>query len=125
MRKKILICEDDPDIIELLNLVFIKDYDLKAVRSINDIHSLVTRTEPDLIIMDLWIPLIGGEAAIQQLKEHEETKDIPVVIISASDKIENVYRKTNATAYIPKPFSVSHCRTVVNEILAAKYQENK
>lgn len=121
MRKKILICEDDPDIIELLNLVFVKDYDLKAVRSINDIYALVARTKPDLILMDLWIPLIGGEAAIQQLKDHEDTKDIPVIIISASDKIENVYLKTSATAYIPKPFSVSHCRAVVNDILTAKY----
>lgn len=117
MRKKILICEDDPDIIELLNLVFVQDYDLKSVKSINDIISLVKHVQPDLILMDLWIPLIGGEAAIQQLKGNDATKNIPVVIISASDKIEQVYKKTNAAAYITKPFSVIHCRTIVNEIL--------
>lgn len=117
MKKKILVCEDDRDIIELLNLVFINDYDVKSVRSINDIVSLVTNTKPDLILMDLWIPLIGGEAAIEALKNNDETKNIPIIIISASDKIEQVYKKTNAAAYITKPFSIAHCRSVVNNIL--------
>ena len=38
---------------------------------------------PDLILMDLWLPQIGGWEAIRQLKAHEKTKDIPIVVLTA------------------------------------------
>lgn len=115
MKKRLLICEDDKDIVELLTVILKDNYDVKSAEKIDDIVTLVQAMAPDVILMDLWIPSIGGEEAILRLKGNSDTQAIPVILISASDKIAEVYKKTKADAYISKPFSLNDCRMLISK----------
>ena len=63
--------------------------------------------QPDLILMDLWIPEIGGEKAIETIKQNEATKNIQVLIFSANADIKDICKKVNADGYVEKPFTVN------------------
>ena len=57
--------------------------------------------------MDLWIPEIGGEKAIEIIKQNEATKNIQVLIFSANADIKDICKKVNADGYVEKPFTVN------------------
>ena len=57
--------------------------------------------------MDLWIPEIGGEKAIETIKQNEATKNIQVLIFSANADIKDICKKVNADGYVEKPFTVN------------------
>ena len=63
--------------------------------------------KPNLIIMDLWIPEIGGEKAVTMIKENSATRHIPVLLFSANAEIKEVCKKINADGYIEKPFNIN------------------
>ncbi len=108
MKKTILIYDDDPEILLLCKAILSRfDYTpetlIKCDNIVNDIQSF----KPDLILMDLWIPVIGGEKAIAIMKQNEESKHIPVLIFSANVDIKDISQKVGADGYIEKPFTVN------------------
>lgn len=118
--KKILICEDDEEIVELTKIILGDNgYDTVVLRMCgNDIVSRVRDIKPDLVLMDLWLPEIGGEKAIELLKADPLTKDIPVVVFSACNQADIIARKLNAEGCIPKPFTIDFFEGTVNELIA-------
>lgn len=124
MKKKILICEDDTDILELLEVILGPDYNVVGVNRVENILNVVAKHEPDIILMDIWIPTMGGEAAITALKSMPTTSKIPVIFISANDKIVDVTTRAGGDAFLKKPFDIKECRALVKELLEKK-QVNK
>nr|WP_254447404.1 adenylate/guanylate cyclase domain-containing protein [Ruegeria sp. HKCCA5426] len=61
----------------------------------------------DLVLLDLMMPDINGYDVLTRLKEHDDWRDIPVIMISALDEIESVARciEVGAEDYLPKPFN--------------------
>lgn len=107
MKEKILIYEDDKDILILCETILAKHGFETASRTecetiLNDIES----THPDLILMDLWIPGTGGKKAITILKQNEQTRHIPVLVFSADSDIAEIGKKVNADGFIEKPFAI-------------------
>jgi len=82
---RVLIVEDEKPIRELLN-DFLTDEGYVTLLAENGEEGVeIARTEhPDLILMDLMLPLLSGLDAIRSLKEDHETRDIPVVVMSAN-----------------------------------------
>ncbi len=70
---------------------------------INDIETM----KPDLILMDLWIPKMGGEKALDLLHENPACKDIPVLFFSANDEIHTISKRAGANGYVQKPFDIT------------------
>lgn len=56
--------------------------------------------------MDLWIPEMGGEHAVNLLKGNADTKDIPILLFSANDAIQEISDRLKADGYISKPFDI-------------------
>jgi CheY-like chemotaxis protein len=107
MNKCILIYDDDPEILFLCHKILGKNQYRVETRPrcenvINDIASI----KPNLILMDLWIPEIGGEKAISMIKENPATRYIPVLLFSANAEIKELSKKINADGYIEKPFDL-------------------
>ena len=119
LTKKILICEDDEDIVELTRIILGgHGYEIFVLKMCgNDIVCKVRDIMPDLVLMDLWLPEIGGEKAIQQLKAHPDTKDIPVVVFSACNQAELIAQRLKADGCIPKPFAVDFFEEKISEII--------
>ena len=70
--------------------------------------------------MDLWIPKIGGEKAVQIMRENPVTKNIPVILFSANDDIEKICEGINASAFLKKPFEISDFKKIIAEWISKK-----
>lgn len=108
MQAKILIVEDERDIVELLryNLQeagFKTDY----VRNGADALQRAIATPPDLILLDLMLPEVDGLVVCRLLKSDPRTKNVPIVMLTAKIEEEDRVKglELGADDYIPKPFS--------------------
>lgn len=118
--KKILIAEDDPDILELLTIVLEDSgYDVEICTSGKDVLATARRIRPQLILVDLWIPGLGGEEVTKTLKLDLDTSKIPVILVSAQHDLQAVAQRIGADAYLMKPFDLDHLL-----VLVQKFSEN-
>lgn len=117
--KRILICEDDQEIIELTTIILgLTGHQVYVFKSCdNEIVQKVKNIKPDLVLMDLWLPEIGGEAAIRQLKSDSFTSSIPIIVFSANNSASEVARRVKAEGCITKPFSITCFEDTVSAML--------
>jgi two-component system cell cycle response regulator DivK len=107
MKKTILIYDDDEEILLLCRTILKKfGFETKTKPECDAIIDDVKSLKPDLILMDLWIPGLGGEKAVSTVKRDEELKDIPILLFSANPDIKQIANKVSADGYVPKPFEV-------------------
>ena len=130
MPSKVLIVEDDPDIVDILSYN-LKQADLK-VTSVPDGSSAlaeVKRRLPDLILLDLMIPKVDGLEVCRLLKGEPETKNVPIIMITAKgEEVDRIVGlELGADDYIIKPFSprevVLRVRSVLKRSVANSQKE--
>ncbi|MBC7509195.1 MAG: response regulator [Ferruginibacter sp.] len=108
MKKNILIYDDDQEILLLCKAILSKyNFVVETLSTCENILTDIQKFNPHVILMDLWIPQIGGEKAIEIIKQNETTKQTPVLIFSANADIKEISEKVNADGYIEKPFTIS------------------
>ena len=105
--KCILIYEDNQEILVLCKTILTRNHyhvetRLRCENVINDIDTI----QPDLVLMDLWIPEIGGEKAVSLMKENPAICNIPVLLFSANADIKDICKRINADGYLEKPFDI-------------------
>ncbi|WP_374461626.1 PleD family two-component system response regulator [Chryseobacterium taeanense] len=106
-KKKILIFDDDTTILEVISIIFEENgYQVEISETSHDILERVANYKPDVILMDNWIPKIGGVEATKLLKSHEEFKDIPVIYVTANNDIVALAKQAQADDYVAKPFNL-------------------
>lgn len=116
MSKKILIFEDDEQLVELLNLILkIKGCQVIHKTNCNNILEVIRQEMPDLILMDLRIPDIGGAEATRLIKADESIKNIPVIIVSADIRTKETATLSGADGYIVKPFEISYFEEIIDK----------
>ena len=130
MPSKVLIVEDDPDIVDILSYN-LKQADLK-VTSVPDGSSAlaeVKRRLPDLILLDLMLPKVDGLEVCRLLKGDPETKNVPIIMITAKgEEVDRIVGlELGADDYIIKPFSprevVLRVRSVLKRSVANSQKE--
>src|SRR5438105_3501484 len=108
MKRKVLICDDDIEILEVCSLILRKkDFEVSTLTNCESIFTSLKELKPDIILMDLWIPEMGGEAATLKLKADPLSRQIPVILFSAHNELESICRKTEANDFLQKPFTIS------------------
>jgi len=118
MKKTILIYDDDEDILLLCKTILTKyDFVVETLSKCDNIIADIEHLKPDLILMDLWIPVLGGEKAITLMKENEQTKHIPILIFSANTGIKEISKKLSADGYVEKPFTINTFIETINKSL--------
>lgn len=116
MEKCILIYEDDPEILFFCKKFLSKNqYRVETLSRCENVINDIAALKPDLILMDLWIPEIGGEQAIIMIKENPATRHIPVLLFSANTEIKEICKKINADGYIQKPFDINTLRETIQQ----------
>ncbi len=102
-----MIYEDNQEILLLCSLILTKHgYRAVTMPRCEDVLSDMERIQPDIVLMDLWIPEIGGERAITLIKQNPATRHIPVLVFSANTDIKAICKKINADGYLEKPFEI-------------------
>ncbi len=105
--KKILLVEDDPDILESVEVTLrMKDYEVATFSQGKGVYDYVRQNRPDLIVMDVMMPPPDGYEVCRQIKSDLETKKIPIILLSARTQKNEIEKGFDAGAdrYIPKPF---------------------
>ena len=120
---KILIAEDDQDIRELVVLTLqFSGFDVVSVED-GSLAVEKAKTEAfDLILMDVRMPRMTGYEACRRLKELEETRNIPIIFLSAKGQEQEIQTGLNAGAadYILKPFAPDTLINTINNVLRSE-----
>lgn len=103
MPKKILIVDDDPDILEVTSMILeTKGYEVSTSGDGNNI----TEVMPDLLLLDIWMSGKYGSDICRELKASEKTRQIKIIMISANRDIAEIASECGADGYISKPFKM-------------------
>lgn len=119
-QARILIFDDEHDILEVTELALGRYYKVKGCDNVSKPVDLAKSFKPDLILMDIWIPEIGGEEATRLLKSDEDTKDVPVVMFSANQEIQDIAGRAGADGFIKKPFNLKALKEYIDTLLSIK-----
>ena len=114
-KRTLLICDDETDILEVLSIALSDRYHVKTLSRIDDIEQQVLEINPDIIMMDHWIPEIGGREGILRLKQFKDTKKIPIILFTASNDVQSILKETKADGFVSKPFSVKDLKDYLGE----------
>ncbi|MDY0904992.1 response regulator [Pedobacter sp. CFBP9032] len=116
--KKILICDDDEGILDMLEMVFEDSpYTIIAEQNSLNVKGLVESQSPDLVVLDLWMPVLSGDQVLKILRKNPSTEDLPVIIISASREGQQIASKAGASGYISKPFDFDELMNMVDRLI--------
>lgn len=126
-KKNVLIYDDDQEMLFVCKVILERqNYHVETRERCENIIQDLIELKPDIILIDLWIPSIGGEKAVSLIKNNEDTKHIPVLLFSANDEIEKIYKRTNANGYLKKPFEISALTQIIKaNILEKKLKEGQ
>ena len=117
MSKRILICDDDDDILSICTYILEeKGWEVHTRTHCNDILKLVEEVHPHVILMDNWIPDLGGIIATQTLKNVEKYKAIPVIYFSANNDIKTLAKTAGADTFLAKPFDIEELERVIASV---------
>jgi CheY-like chemotaxis protein len=121
--KKILIVDDQIEVRELVDITLrVSDYEILQAENGEEAIKVALQEKPDLIIMDIIMPgVIDGIEATRILKNSDQTKGCPVIILTSRDqeKIKEKGLKAGADDYFVKPFSPLDLIQKVEEVLGA------
>jgi DNA-binding response OmpR family regulator len=119
----VLVVDDEPHIVNLIKLSLQDDFDVITANSGNEALIKAKEEQPDLITMDIMMPGMSGFEVVEELKKWEDTKNIPVVFLSAKDKLKDMYSgmELGAEDYITKPFEPEE----LNKRLKQNLENNK
>jgi two-component system alkaline phosphatase synthesis response regulator PhoP len=119
-KGKILVVDDEIYIVHILDFSLgIEGYEVMTALDGEQALAKVAQDKPDLIVLDIMMPKLDGYETCKALKSNPETKDIPVILLSAKGR--NVDQKVGfevgADDYITKPFSPRKLVERINAIL--------
>ena len=120
--KNILVVEDNHAILDVITLILQSEaYKVTGLNKSADMMSHIDSVKPDLIILDIMLPDADGRELLKQLRSEENTKDIPVLMISARYTAENVeHGPFKPNGFLAKPFDIDELLDRIEGILAGK-----
>jgi CheY-like chemotaxis protein len=119
-RKKILVIDDEPELIKAVE-IRLKSIGYEVALSYDGRAGIDKAKEikPDLILLDLVMPIMDGYVVANELKDDPETKHIPIIILTASRRkdLKARCRELGVASFIMKPFETSDLLNMVKAIL--------
>ena len=104
---KVLIVDDEPDIVDIIEILLKKKgYEVFAAYNAKQCFEILKNKRPDIILLDIMMPDMDGMDVCNEIKNNNETKDIPVVMVtvkSAEEDIKKCFREARCDGYIVKP----------------------
>jgi DNA-binding response OmpR family regulator len=123
MPKKILIVDDEPSIIVPLQFIMEQNgYEILVAFSGEEAMEVVARHRPDLILLDIMLPVVDGFEVCQRVRENPDWKDIRIVLVTAVGTEADMTKGLDlgADAYVTKPFANADLIAKVKELLECR-----
>lgn len=120
MAQNIIIIDDNQDNIKLASLILLKEgYNVFSALCVKDGIKTMKEHGVSLILMDIMMPYIDGIEGIKHIKQEEELRYIPILILSAISTKEYVLKALNAGAddYLAKPYNLKDLVAKIKELI--------
>jgi len=120
VAKAILVADDDPDILSIVSMSLeTQGYTVYKAANGREAVDLAKHHHPDLVLMDMMMPIVSGYEAVAELRADAATRDITIVGLSAKAMATDMERATDVgiDGYITKPFRIAQVLTVVESYL--------
>ncbi|MBN1903072.1 response regulator [Candidatus Sumerlaeota bacterium] len=117
-RQRIMIVDDEDDIRKIIGYSLINNFEITEAVDGLDALEKIERYEPDLIIMDVMMPLMNGLEASQAIRESSRFSDVPIVFLSGLSTKKDMEKGylSGADLYLPKPFEPSRLAGIVSNV---------
>ena len=119
-KAKVLIADDEPFNVEVLEQALDEtDYQVITAANGQEAWEKIQSEQPDLILLDLMMPIMDGFAVLAKVKEDSMLRDIPIIIVSAEQDSKSVVKgiKQGAEDYLTKPINTAQFVHKVKEYL--------
>ncbi|MCA0133463.1 response regulator transcription factor [Winogradskyella alexanderae] len=119
--KKIVIVDDEPNIVMTLEYTFKKhDFEVYIARDGSEALQILKDVIPDVIILDVMMPKVDGYQTLKIIKENNKLNNTKVVFLTAKNKASDIEKglKLGADKYLTKPFSVKKIVSEIKELVA-------
>jgi two-component system, cell cycle response regulator DivK len=120
MSKRILVVEDQPDNRQIIrDMLADTDYEITEAENGEEALAAIAKERPDLILMDIQLPVMDGYAATRLIKNDPALKSIPVIAVTsyALSGEEKKAREAGCDDYVPKPYSPRQLLAKIREYL--------
>ncbi|NLO67617.1 MAG: response regulator, partial [Bacteroidales bacterium] len=118
-KARILLVDDDPEILEVLTEFLRNDYNLLTASNGVEAYRKILSDKPDLLVSDIMMPEMDGIELCAKVRANVDTSHLPVILLTArvetEDRIEGL--KAGADSYIPKPFHPEHLRVRIMQLI--------
>ena len=123
MKQKILIVDDSEIVLEMAREALEEGgFSVITAASTMEANAYIYGAQPpDLIILDVMLPVLDGDKKAKMLKDDELTRHIPILLISSKpeEELRHLVRESRADGFIRKPFTPRYMIAKVEEALAA------
>lgn len=110
---KIMLAEDDPTMVTLLEtLLGMEGYQVISLEMDDDVFESVRSDRPDVLLLDVHLPNANGLEVLAQLRAHDDTKDLSVVMTSGLN-VENECIDNGANGFLLKPYMPDDLLTIL------------
>lgn len=117
--KNILIVEDDESILEVIKIILEESgYSTTTITGGNLLKKYLKNSTPDLILLDIWISGYDGREITRYLRSKEQTKNIPIVVISAHSEARKIAQSLKVDDFIAKPFDMDELLDKVGRLVS-------
>ncbi|MDY6787605.1 MAG: response regulator [candidate division WOR-3 bacterium] len=118
-EKLILVIDDDEEILNLIEMILTnKNYKVETALTGEEGIKLAIKSHPNLILLDIMMPVMDGWEILKMLHTEEKTRNIPVAMLTCKTDVKNklIGLQEGAIDYITKPFSPEELTTRVESI---------
>jgi CheY-like chemotaxis protein len=117
-KRRILVVDDEEGfrdgVADLLNM---EGYAVSVARNAVEAVSMLPDFRPDVILLDLRMPLLDGESFLRGIRGLPASRDVPVVLISAKEELPSIATRYGAAGYLSKPFEAPQLLSLLERVL--------
>jgi len=117
-RKKILICDDDEGILDMLEIILDDaGFDVYPEQNSLNVMETICGCRPHVMLLDLWMPMLSGDQVLMAVRENAATTNLPVIVISASPEGKTIALAAGASAFLAKPFDIDMLTSLIEKLM--------
>ena len=119
---RILVVEDEPSLQKLLEYQLKRNgHEIRVAEDGQQALAMVKSENPDLILLDVMLPVMGGFQVLQELQKDKTTNKIPVIMLSAKGQQHDIAAgiEKGVFDYVTKPFNIPDLTDRINKALAS------
>ena len=125
VKRKVLIADDEPNIVTALEFLLKRGgYDVRTVANGEDALAALAADPPDVVLLDVMMPVKSGYEVCQRMRERPEWRGIKIVMVSAKGRETEVSKglSVGADLYVTKPFSTQELLDQINGLFAGAHK---